>query len=101
MICRAFVSAPNGFGVYRMEPRGCQRHRRAARESESSGANESNALQVLSRGTATRLQHFSKRCFVDNFYAEFFCLIEFATRFGTGEYVIGFLAHAAGDVAAE
>ena len=30
---------------HRMEPPGCERHRRAAREGERAGANESNALQ--------------------------------------------------------
>ena len=40
-------SAPNAFGVPRMEPRGRERHRRAARQSERAGANESNALQGL------------------------------------------------------
>src|SRR5256885_1765254 len=31
--------------VHRMEPQGCERHRRTAREGERAGANESNALQ--------------------------------------------------------
>jgi fused signal recognition particle receptor len=43
--CRASVSAPNAFGVHRMEPRGHERHGRAAHLGERAGANESNALQ--------------------------------------------------------
>jgi hypothetical protein len=41
--CRASVSAPNAFGVHRMESAGAERHRRAAREGERAGASESNA----------------------------------------------------------
>ena len=45
--CRASVSAPNAFGVHRMEPRGRERHGRAAQLGERAGANESNALQSV------------------------------------------------------
>jgi acetyltransferase len=43
--CRASVSAPNAFGVHRMERAGAERHGRAGRETEREGASESNALQ--------------------------------------------------------
>lgn len=68
--------------------------------AKRAGANESNGLQFFLFGK-TASQDFSKLGFVDDFYAQFFCLIELATGFGAGEDVIGFLAHAAGDVAAE
>jgi protein O-mannosyl-transferase len=42
---RASVSAPKAFGIRRMEPRGRERHGRAAHVGEGAGANESNALQ--------------------------------------------------------
>jgi hypothetical protein len=48
-----------------------------------------------------RSQHLSKLSFVDDSYAEFFCLIELAPRLCAGEDVVGLLAHAPGDVAAE
>ena len=38
------------------------------------------STSISTRRTATRLQHFPKIGFVDDFYAEFFRLVEFATR---------------------
>jgi tetratricopeptide (TPR) repeat protein/uncharacterized membrane protein YhaH (DUF805 family) len=43
--CTASVSAPNAFGVRRMEPAGAERHRREAERGERAGTSESNALQ--------------------------------------------------------
>jgi FAD/FMN-containing dehydrogenase/Fe-S oxidoreductase len=43
--CRASVSVPKAFGIHRMAPPGGEQHRRAGREGERAGANESNALQ--------------------------------------------------------
>ena len=42
-LCQTPVDSRLAF--HRMEPPGCERHRRAAREGERAGANESNALQ--------------------------------------------------------
>ena len=42
-LCQTPVGSSSAF--HRMEPPGCERHRRAAREGERAGANESNALQ--------------------------------------------------------
>ena len=53
------------------------------------------------RDTKVRSQHFPQLSFIDDVYAELFCLVEFAAGFGTGEKVIGFFAYAAGDVTAE
>jgi hypothetical protein len=45
--CRASGSVPKAFGIHRMEPRGRERHIRAAHQGERAGANESNALQLF------------------------------------------------------
>src|SRR5512133_3423207 len=42
-LCQTPVGSSSAF--HRMEPPGCERQRRAAREDERAGANESNALQ--------------------------------------------------------
>ena len=42
-LCQTPVGSNSAF--HRMEPPGCERHRRAAREGERAGASESNALQ--------------------------------------------------------
>src|SRR5258707_2149125 len=42
-LCQTPVGSSSAF--HRMEPAGCERHRRAAREDERAVANESNALQ--------------------------------------------------------
>jgi hypothetical protein len=54
-------------------------------------------------GSATfeRLQHLLENGFVDDVYTEFLCFVEFAARLRAGEDVVGFFAHAAGDVTAE
>ncbi len=52
-------------------------------------------------GTSVRPHHLPKFSFIENSNAEFFRFFEFAAWFGASENVIGFLAHAAGDVAAE
>ena len=46
-------------------------------------------------------QHFSERRLIENSDAELLRFIELATWFCACENVIGFLAHAAGDVTAE
>jgi hypothetical protein len=47
--------------------------------------------RATARQAATRLQHFSKRNFIDDFSRRVLCFVEFAAGFGAREHVIVFL----------
>src|SRR6266404_2960936 len=65
---------------------------------QTSNDEERRLTKAPTTAFAPRLKQLSKLGFADDFYAEFFRLIEFASRFGAGEDVVGLFAYAAGDV---